>query len=109
MASTWQAISKRKKDEQWSRIPPEYRLPSIPKGLTNVLDVPRTCGLLTPEELSITEKYDATALAEAIRSRALTSVAVARAFCKRAAIAHQLVHALSLPETPANTVDRRTA
>ena len=91
MASTWQAISKRKKEEQWSRIPPEYRLKSIPSDLTSVLHVPRTCGLLTAEELAITEQYDATALAEAIRLRSLKSVDVARAFCKRAAIAHQLV------------------
>jgi hypothetical protein len=91
MASTWQSISRRKKEEQWSRIPPEYRLKTVPTGLTNVLDIPRTCGLLTAEELAITEQYDATALAEAIRSRSLKSVDVARAFCKRAAIAHQLV------------------
>ena len=30
MASTWQAVSKRKKEEQWNRIPQEYRLPVIP-------------------------------------------------------------------------------
>jgi amidase len=89
--ATWQSISKRKKEEQWSRIPPEYRLKDIPPNLKSVLHIPRTCGLLTPEELAITEQYDATALAEAIRSRSLKSVDVARAFCKRAAIAHQLV------------------
>jgi hypothetical protein len=97
MASTWQSISRRKKDEQWARIPPEYRLKHIPTGLTNVLHIPSTCGLLTSEELAITEQYDATALAEAIRSRALTSVAVARAYCKRAAVAHQLVRDQSAP------------
>jgi hypothetical protein len=37
---------------------------------------------LTHEELNITEKYDASALAEAIRSRNLKCVDVARAFCK---------------------------
>ena len=44
--------------------------------------MPRTCGLLTTEELRITEDFDATGLAEAVRRRELRCVDVARAFCK---------------------------
>jgi amidase len=92
MAAKWQIISRRKKEEQWSRIPQEYQFSSDVKiSGKNVLDVPRTCGLLSKPELEITENYDATALAEALAKNQLTSEAVTRAFCKRAAIAHQLV------------------
>jgi amidase len=92
MAPTWQAISKRKKEEQWNRIPPEYRLPASFKiSGDNVLQVPQTCGLMSEQELHITEKYDATALAQEIATGRLKSVPVVQAFCKRAAIVHQVV------------------
>ncbi|KAK2685703.1 hypothetical protein QWA68_015453 [Fusarium oxysporum] len=60
-----------------------------------VTKIPATCGLLTDEEIAITEGYDATGLAEAIARRKHTSVSVARAFCKRAIIAHQLTSCLT--------------
>lgn len=93
MASAWQAIAKKKKEEQLKRIPPEWlRFPKDFKvDSISVLEVPRTCGLLNRRELSITEDYDATALAEAIRGRTFSSVDVAKAFCKRAVIAQHLV------------------
>jgi amidase len=91
MSSSWQSIAQRKKQEQLSRIPKEYLLPAEYIQVSNVLDVPRACGLLTAKELRITEDYDATALAHAIRNGELKALDVARAFCKRAAIAHQLV------------------
>lgn len=72
-----------KKDEQYARIPPEWRLDHLPgPDVTNYLDIPRTCGLLSEKELKITEQYDATGLAEAIRKRELKCVDVAVAFCK---------------------------
>jgi len=76
-------IAWQKKDEQFSRIPSEWLLPSSPSPDTRTyVDVPRKCGLLSAEELRITEEYDAVALAEAIRERKHRSVDVARAFCK---------------------------
>ncbi|KAJ9150875.1 Amidase [Pleurostoma richardsiae] len=74
------------------KVPEEYYIPqhfvdSPPKDVTGI---PRQCGILTEEELEITEKYDAVALADAIRSRKFTAVAVATAFSKRAIIAHQV-------------------
>ena len=56
----------------------------------DVRDIPRTCGILTDEELQITEKYDTVSLAEALASKKYSAVTVARAFAKRAAIAHQV-------------------
>lgn len=81
----WQVVAWQKKDEQYARIPSDWRIPHdrLPApNVTNYLDIPRKCGLLNDEELRITEEYDATALAEAIRARKLKSVDVARAFCK---------------------------
>ncbi|KAM7195530.1 amidase [Rhypophila sp. PSN 637] len=75
-----------------AKVPDELILPTSitsnpPK---NVTGIPRECGILTEEELDITENYDAVALAEAIASKKFTAVAVAKAFSKRAIIAHQL-------------------
>jgi hypothetical protein len=79
----WQQISWQKKDEQYARIPHEWRLPSKPSSdITTYMGIPRQCGILSQEELQITEEYDATALAEAIRSRTLKCIDVTRAFCK---------------------------
>jgi amidase len=80
-----------------SSVPDDLVLPSsiIDNPPKNVIDIPKTCGLLTQEELEITSNYDAVALAEAIASQKLTAVAVATAFAKRAIIAHQLTSCLT--------------
>ncbi|PON26684.1 hypothetical protein TGAM01_v204185 [Trichoderma gamsii] len=84
-------------EEFATKVPEELRLSSdlINNAPRNVTDVPRQCGLLSPEEIDITENYDATALAALIREKKLTSVAVATAFAKRAIIAHQLTSCLT--------------
>jgi amidase len=61
----------------------------------DVSRVPATCGMLTPNEVDITETYDAVGLAEAIAARKWTAVEVATAFCKRSIIAHQLTCCLT--------------
>ncbi|PSR81932.1 acetamidase [Coniella lustricola] len=75
-----------------NKVPASLLLPSsvITNPPRDVTAVPRECGLLTQDEIAITETYDATALAAAIRTKKLTSVAVTTAFAKRAIIAHQL-------------------
>jgi len=79
----WQQISKRKREEQLARIPSAWRLKTQPTpDVTSYLDIPTKCGLLTQEELRITEQYDAVGLAEAIREKNLSCVDVTRAFCK---------------------------
>jgi amidase len=79
------------------RVPTEYYVPRdlIDNAGLDVSGIPAKCGILSPEELSITEDYDAVSLAEAIASRKLTAVAVAKAFSKRAIIAHQLTCCLT--------------
>ncbi|KAI2480474.1 Acetamidase [Pyrenophora tritici-repentis] len=92
----WQDVSQRKKDEQYGRIPADWRLKTLPgPHVKSYMDIPRNCGLLSKEELDITEKYDAVALAQAIKDKQVKCVDVTRAFCKRAAIAHQLTNCLT--------------
>ena len=80
-----------------SKVPEQLRLPLelIRNPPNNVTDIPGACGILSSEELAITEDYDAVSLLEAIANRKHTSVAVARAFCKRAIIPHQLTCCLT--------------
>ncbi|KAF2641936.1 acetamidase [Massarina eburnea CBS 473.64] len=92
----WQLVSRQKKDEQFRRIPAEWRISQLPtKEVTNYLGFARECGILNAKELDITEKNDGTTLAERIRKREYSCLEVARAFCKRAAIAHQLTNCLT--------------
>lgn len=93
MEGTWKDIAARKQQERDSRI--TWRLQSsqlASTGRTSVLDAPRASGVLSDAELRITEDYSATGLLEEIRTSRLQSLDVVRAFCKRAAIAQQLVN-----------------
>ncbi|KAJ5805347.1 Amidase [Penicillium riverlandense] len=97
---SWTKIVKQKQAEVATQIPPAWRLPAEYTDIsqtksTNVLDVPRRCGLLSPKQLEITEKYDATALLEKIHHQELSAYEVTEAFCIRAAIAQQVTHCLT--------------
>jgi amidase len=97
MASkAYQAISYRKRHILQSLIPKDWLLCQssnpLPLDLRPLIS---ESNILTSTELSITSSNDATSLAQLIHSRDLTSEAVTTAFCKRAAIAHQLTNCLS--------------
>lgn len=79
------------------RIPHDLYLPQhiIDNPPLDVSSIPRTCGILSPKDLEITENYDAVGLAEAIAACKYTAVEVATAFSKRAIIAHQLTCCLT--------------
>ena len=68
MTVTWQTIAAEKQQANQAKIPQEWRLsPEIlgkisPKASFGVLDIPRTCGVLTEKEVQLTEQVDATAL-----------------------------------------------
>ncbi|KAF9884897.1 hypothetical protein FE257_000964 [Aspergillus nanangensis] len=111
---TYQAIAQRKQAQLEAQIPAEWRLPAslIPAGMlsvadsitnakeyqrVNVMNIPRTCEILTGRELHITEKYDVQGLLRVISQKQFTSEEVVRAFCKRAAIAQQLTRCLTEP------------
>jgi hypothetical protein len=88
----WKAIAKAKQAERLSKIPKEWIIPEeLYKGKINVASIPTTCGILTENEIHITSNYDATALLEKLRIGKFSSEEVTVAFCKRAAIAQQLV------------------
>ncbi|KAL3421666.1 general amidase [Phlyctema vagabunda] len=92
----YQVIAAEKKARQWDRIPKHWRLPTeISHDATNIMDIPLTCGLLTETESRITSDYDATALLEKLRAGFWSVEQVTVAFCKRAAIAHQLTNCLT--------------
>jgi amidase len=93
----WTEIAAKYREKVAAQLPPEWRLPEdLLKTISadnpiDVTSVPSTCGILTPKELEITEQYDAVALVEKMVAKELTSEEVTLAFCKRAAIAKQVV------------------
>lgn len=89
MASNWEAKAADKKSRITATIPAEWLLKSLPTE-DNVMGVPKSSGIMTVEELAITEST-AVDLVSQMAAGELTSVAVTTAFCKRAALAHQLV------------------
>ena len=99
--SDWESLAASKRASNLEKIPPEWRLPSDlttrfhESSAENVLDIPSTCGILTPKELEITENYDASDLVQMMANKELSSREVTVAFCKRAAVAQQCVNCLT--------------
>lgn len=83
-----------KRASQASAIPAAWKLPTVPPAETgfNALDFIRNFPILSPEETEITETTDAKVLLDKLATGELSSVKVTTAFCKRAAIAHQLTN-----------------
>jgi len=89
---SYQAIAAAKKAQQLDSIPETWRIPTERfQNALNVMDVPLTCDLLNETEIRITSDYDATALLEKLKAGVWSVEQVTVAFCKRAAIAQQLV------------------
>ena len=96
----YKSVSQRKQAELSAAIPAEWRLPAdaIPEGMLSisesitvgpksyqrvrVMDIPRTCGILTPKELEITDKYDVRGLVAEMTEGRLKAEDVVRGFCK---------------------------
>ncbi|KAF2751605.1 amidase [Sporormia fimetaria CBS 119925] len=94
-SGNWEEISSKKRADLLSLIPGEYRLSSAPpESQLNISTWPRESGWFTERELEITETT-ASAIVKKIASREWTAEEVTRAFCKRAAAAHQLTNCLS--------------
>lgn len=95
----WEKIHAEKKAQQTARIPKEWILRDEDLPATNTVDlrpVAASSGILSEKELKVTgDGYDATSLAAAIAAGEYTAVEVATAFCKRAAIGHQLCNNLT--------------
>ncbi|KAL6230953.1 hypothetical protein BDW75DRAFT_248249 [Aspergillus navahoensis] len=99
--SDWRTLVARKRKQLDAQIPSEWRLTekllaSIPaNGRLIEADVVRGTGILSEDELDITENYSASELLVQLAKGDLSSVTVTTAFCKRAAIAQQLTSCLT--------------
>ena len=93
MASSWEDIAKAKQAELLESIPGEWRIPDSiipPDDQLDVTDWPEKSGWFTSAELEITNKT-ASEILEKLTTGHWSSLDVTKAFCKRAAAAHQLV------------------
>jgi amidase len=97
----WKALAAHRRQSLLNKIPPGWHIrkslanPIGPSVKRDVMNVPRESGILTQRELEITEKYDATALVEKLATSSFSSYEVTMAFCKRAAVAHQVTFCLT--------------
>ena len=99
MELDWTDIAAKAQTKLRNSIPAEYRIPLDklpPEDQLDVTGFPAKCGLMSELELKITESY-ATEIVGAVAAGEWTAVEVTKAFCKRAAIAHQVV---SHPASP---------
>ncbi|KAI1799554.1 amidase [Daldinia bambusicola] len=93
----WEELAAKKRQELLNSIPQEWRIPSNllpPADQDDVTGFPETSGWFTADELAITNQTAAELLPK-LASGELKSETATRAFCKRAAAAHQLVNCLS--------------
>lgn len=93
----WKDISAKAVEKLENAIPAEWRIPKDKLPAEDVLDVtdfPAKSGLLTQDDIEITESF-ATEIVAKLAKGEWSAENVTRAFCKRAAIAHQLVRFIS--------------
>lgn len=89
----WEKVASAAKVALAESIPTEYRIPEDRLPPQTQLDVtvwPKASGWFSTKELEITDSTATNILAQ-IASGSWSSEDVTRAFCKRAAAAHQLV------------------
>jgi len=95
--TNWKDLVAAKQQECEQKIPPDWRLSTdevaFAKQTPRLIeaDIPRRSGLLSDLELDVTENYTASQLLVKLASGQVSSLDVTTAFCKRAAIAQQLV------------------
>lgn len=88
----YETISAEKRLQRQGKIPQQWLLQREKyQDATNLMDVPTTCGVLTNIESDITSNHDATDLLRRMADGTWSAEQVTVAFCKRAAIAQQLV------------------
>lgn len=97
--NTYLEVARLKQEERELLIRDEWRLEDFEVKGTNVLHVPTSCGILTEREISITSDNDAFDIVVKIRNDGYSCEEVTLAFCKRAAIAQQLVNPPSVDDT----------
>jgi amidase len=96
---SWEELAAEKRQALRDSIHPEWIIPAdlLPaETVDDVMGFPEQSGWFTPEELAITNA-SALELLPKLASGELKSETVTRAFCKRAAAAHQLVGTTDTP------------
>src|SRR5215469_3975290 len=93
----WEEKAIQKRKSLYNLIPKEWRLSenilnNLPKNSTLV---PSQCGILSKLDLEITEIDNIQELAKHIANGKYSAMQVTEAYCKRAAIAHQLINCLA--------------
>lgn len=102
MITNWEEgvrLARELRETSLRKVPNFISETDLPTGLGHfVLDVPKQ--LLTPQELEITEGYNAVELLGALSSGRLTATEVTKAFLRRATLAQHLVNCVTefLPE-----------
>lgn len=92
--ASWEIKAEKCRKVLQASLNPAWLLPAgdlPPRAQLNVMSFPRTCKLLTPRELDITET-NAVDLVAQMATGSLTAVETATAFLKRAHIGHQLLN-----------------
>lgn len=103
---SYQTIAAEKQLQRSTRIPKDWLLSESYRSTTNLMEIPLTCGILDEVECDITSNHDATSLLEKLKSGYWSAERVTIAFCKRAAIAQQLVgtHPITLLPLSSHTI-----
>ena len=87
----WKQKAAKKRESQLASIPSEWRFPDPVPQPKNAYEYLKTSGVLTTQDLTITEIPDARLLSKLLSTGCYSAVTVTRAFFKRAAIAQQLI------------------
>ncbi|OAP57627.1 hypothetical protein AYL99_08365 [Fonsecaea erecta] len=97
IAPDWRSIAKATQESILKKIPKEWCLVegNAAPEKQDVSKIPESCDILSLKERDITGSVDATFILKKIHSRQWTAEEVMVAFCKRAAIAHQLTNCLT--------------
>jgi len=93
---SWEEIAEKKRQALKDSIPSQWVIPDNllpPADQADVTTFPRESGFFTQRELELTST-NATDLVKKLASGELTSTELTTAFCKTAAVAHQLVSTL---------------
>ncbi|KAJ5683972.1 acetamidase [Penicillium maclennaniae] len=90
MTTTWEERAADKRNRINDSIPQVWKIQNLPTD-DSVLEFPKKSGILSDQELAITQS-SASDLVKKLAQGELKAVDVTVAFCKRAALAHQLVN-----------------
>lgn len=95
---SWEKIAADRRAQLGEQIPPEYRIPKDilpPEDQLDVTQFPKSSGWFSGKELEITGS-SASGILQKIASKSWSAEEVAKAFCKAAAAAHQLVRSATI-------------